>query len=175
MRLRERESTSISEFLKQHKDKLSGRVLDFGCGQQPYRRIVERAGGTYTGYDGKSFPGSVVTEDVGPSWSQITTRKYDAVMMTQVWQYMEPHVLGSLLCDLAGGVALRPGGWLLATGPTNWPVVEPDDLWRFTTSGVSQLLTRAQFESSLVEPRFSVRTEGVNWSVGWQATAQSAA
>ena len=173
MKLRERERVSISDFLASHKDKLSGNVLDIGCGQQPYKKIIEKAGGKYTGHDGKDFPGSVVSENVGPSWSQISLRTYDAVMMTQVWQYVEPYVLESMLMDLASGIALKPGGWLLATGPTNWPVVEADDLWRLTTSGVSHLLTRAGFDHSYVEPRFAVRAEGVNWPVGWQATARS--
>ena len=115
MKLRERERSSIEAFLQEHADKLNGRVLDFGCGHQPYRQLVKNEGGTYTGHDGQSFPGSVVVENVGPSWSQISLRTYDTVMMTQVWQYMEPHVLESLLSDFASGVALKPGGsrWIV--------------------------------------------------------------
>lgn len=173
MKLHQRERKSIADFLQENADKLAGKVLDLGCGQQPYRRLIKNAGGNYTGHDGKGFPGSVVDEDVGPSWSQLSTRQFDAVVMTQVWQYMEPDVLSALLCDLASGIALRSGGWLLATGPTNWPVKEPDDLWRYTPSGVEFLLARAGFVEWNVEPRFSVKAESVEWLVGWQAFARS--
>ena len=175
MKLRERERSSIETFLLEHADKLSGRVLDFGCGLQPYRQLVKNEGGTYTGHDGQSFPGSVVVENVGPSWSQISLRTYDTVMMTQVWQFMEPHVLESLLSDFASGVALKPGGWLLATGPTNWPHIEPDDLWRFTTSGVRHLLHRAGFEQIHVDSRFELHLANVEWTAGWGAAARSPA
>lgn len=173
MKLRERERQSIADFLQENADKLAGRVLDLGCGMQPYRWLVKNAGGVYTGHDGKSFPGSVVSEDVGPSWSQLSLRHFDAVMMTQVWQYMEPDVLSLLLCDLASGLVLESGGWLLATGPTNWPVKEPDDLWRFTPAGVEWLLARAGFVEWEVAPRFAVAAESVQWSVGWTALARS--
>ena len=148
-------------------------MLDFGCGLEPYRRIVKKAGGVYTGHDGKNFPGSVVAEDVGPSWTQLSTRQFDAVIMTQVWQYVDPYVLHSLLYDFSRGVALRPGGWLLATGPTNWPVVENDDLWRLTPSGAEHILDKAGFDEISVAPRFAVKVENVSWSVGWQAVARS--
>jgi Methyltransferase domain len=173
VKLHEREQQSIVDFLLEHADKLAGNVLDIGCGLQPYRGLVKDAGGTYTGYDSGSFPGSVVVENVGPSWSQITLRHYDAVLMTQVWEYMEPYVLSHLLEDLADDVVLRAGGWLLATGPTNWPAVEPEDLWRFTTSGVLHLLSEAGFEEIAVESRHAVKVADVWWSCGWAAAARS--
>lgn len=170
--LREAEAQSIRGFLKSHSDKLTGRVLDIGCGQQPYRDIVEAAGGTYLGWDRPDLPGSVGA-DAGPDWDDLEFAGFDAVMFTQVWQYVPLGALCDALYDLAHGRSvLAPAGWLLATGPTNWPVVEQDDLHRFTTSGVLQLLHDAGFGYIEVHPRHAIEHGGEKWSCGWGAAAR---
>lgn len=174
MSLRTEESASIRVFLESQAEKFAGaRVLDIGCGKQPYRRIVEDAGGTYTGMDDPDYPGSTVIERVGPTWAELPREPFDVVLMTQVWQYMTISILSYTLHDLARGWPLSQGGWLLTTGPTNWPVVEPDDLHRFTLHGVESLLKDAGFTVPTIFYRHSILYEGEKWQCGWAAVAHS--
>lgn len=172
MSLRDRETETIARFLTFHADKLAGRVLDLGCGHQPYRQLIEECGGTYFPFDRDDYPGTLGV-NVGLFGTE-GWRDFDAVVMTQVWQYMPIGALQDLLYDMAHdrGV-LAPGGWLLATGPTNWPVVEHDDLWRFTPGGVLALLAEAGFLLIQVEPRHLVIAEGEKWLCGWGVAARS--
>jgi len=95
-------------------------------------------------------------------------------MMTQVWQYIGLSALKLKLALLASGQdILAPGGWLLATGPTNWPVVEDADLHRFTPAGVVQLLGDADFPLVEVHPRHHIEHGGERWLCGWSAVARS--
>lgn len=178
MNLRLAEAQSIRDFLNEHADKLGGRVLDLGCGQQPYRDIIENAGGTYDGHDRPDYPGSVVSEPTEPledSYHFHPEARWDTVVMTQVWQYMRLPVLTDLLGELAYGERLlRPGGWLLATGPTNWPVIEKDDLHRFTMMGVLSLLSDAGFPSVEITERHHIEHGAEKWSCGWAVAARSA-
>ena len=170
--IRDLERRSISEFLVSQGDKLHGQVLDIGCGKQPYRNIVESFGGTYHGFDRESFAGSVVDEDIGEYWDLCD--EVDTVMMTQVWQYIPIHVLKDMLCKLASGDwSLKAGGWFLATGPTNWPLVEETDLHRFTAKGAEALLDTTRFKEIQVEERASIEVEGERWPLGWKAVARA--
>jgi hypothetical protein len=127
---------------------LAGRVLDFGCGLQPYREIVEANGGQYTGYDRKSFRGSVVREDVGGN-AEVGAGPWASILCTQVLQYVtHPDVMiRGFYTDLHPA-----NGYLVLTYPTHWPELR-DELWRFTKLGVDKMLTDAGFKVVRHEPR----------------------
>jgi hypothetical protein len=170
--IRTLERNSIERFLTDNADKLQGRVLDIGCGQQPYRNIVESFGGEYIGYDRAGHAGSVTSEDIGDYWDLV--EDVDTAMMTQVWQYIPTYVLRDMLSKLASGDwSLKPGGWYLATGPTNWPLVEMTDLHRFTVKGVEGFLDAAGFREIHVEERASIEVQGERWPLGWKAVARA--
>jgi SAM-dependent methyltransferase len=97
------------------------------------------------------------------------TGQFDTVICTQVLQYVDDPV--TALEHMR--YHLRDGGWLLLTGPTNWPVVEDTDKWRFTLHGAVLILLRAGFRNTTVEPRADVKFEGERWSLGWQASGQA--
>lgn len=164
--LREHERDSIEAFVELHLDKLSGRVLDYGCGRQPYRRLVQRAGGDYTPYDRVAFPACVAHTSTGPD--NPLGGDFDAILCTQVIQYV--HSPLQLLTDFSG--ALSPGGWLVMTGPTNWPEVESEDLWRFTQRGIMTLLVAAGFYLVNVSTRASLVVNDIKMSLGWGAIAR---
>ena len=103
MNLRDRDRASIHAYLLENSDLLTGRVLDFGAGRQPYRDVIEGAGGEYVPYDRTAFPGSCAEAD-----SPDPVGVFDAVVVTQVVQYLLAPVeefrwMRSLV---------RPGGWL---------------------------------------------------------------
>lgn len=163
--LREVERDSIRRFVEANSRLLTGRVVDFGCGRSPYRYAVEDAGGVYVGFDRAAFPANVSGRDLGPDdWGDV-----DAVLMTQVLQYLpDPGDVLYALCEvLCGG----DPAVLVMTGPTTWPVVEPEDLWRFTPAGVRVLLEQAGFSAVEVGERWSTWVGQVPLLIGWQAVA----
>lgn len=134
------ENASIRAFLARHAGLLDGAVLDYGCGRQPYRDIVEAAGGAYTGYDRAELPANMSGVDVGAGLP--LSYWWNAIICTQVIQFVpEP---AEFLSDLRR--ALGTGGALLLTWPTNWPEVNDTDLHRFTAAGMGRLLADAGFK-----------------------------
>ena len=127
-------------------------VLDVGCGNRPYRDLFE--GCRYIGTD-------YFTEDTRPDAIMDATRlalgddRFDIVFCTQVIEHVP---------DPAALVAethrvLRPGGWLVLTGPFWWPHhEEPHDFHRFTRYGFANLLRRAGYAE------FEITPEGGDWA-----------
>lgn len=166
--IRELERNSIREFVESCSEHFRGRrVIDVGCGRQPYREIVEAAGGKYVPYDRASFPANVSGEDVGGEWVRAGAQ---AVLCTQVVQYWP---------DPSSGFrgmyfAMERGGPLVMTGPTTWPLVEPEDLHRLTPAGARALCEQAGFTVERCEPRGELALDGglVLW-LGWGIVARA--
>lgn len=156
--LREIERASIRAFVQSAADEgyLSGRVLDFGCGQSPYMEVITAAGGDYWGYDSYDYPGNVPAAQGSvyyEPWNPLSGEEeyWQAILCTQVIQYLpiypyyDENSVQSVLSGFCAG--LEPGkGHLVMTYPTNWPEVEPEDLHRFTKAGMERLLKQAGFE-----------------------------
>jgi hypothetical protein len=132
--IRQLERASIRAFVESAVSEFHGRVLDYGCGLQPYRQIVESAGAEYHGWDRAHFPANVSVDDVGDV--ALLAYRYDTILCTQVAQYW-PDPAAELRKIRA---VTRKGGALVLTYPTSWDVIEPDDLWRFTRPGMERLL-----------------------------------
>lgn len=169
--LRDLERTSIRQFVEGCAPHLTGRVLDLGCGQQPYRDIVQGAGGIYVGYDRLRFPANVSGADIGDELAPDDHAIFDAVLSTQVIQYVDyPQEWLAKVAQI-----LVPGGVLVLTGPTSWPCTENDDLWRFTSPGARRLLERAGFivDGEIVY-RATVGEEfGADFRLGFGAVARA--
>lgn len=133
-------SLAMSEFA----DKLSGRLLDVGCGSKPYKSlfVVEdyvgldidsentRLSGTADKlYDGKDFP----FED----------NSFDSVLCNQVLEHVfNPQ---DFLSEI--NRVLKPGGRLLLTVPFVWDEHEqPYDFARYSTFGLRALLEGGGFK-----------------------------
>lgn len=163
--LRDRDRASIRAYLEQHADLLTGRVLDFGSGKQPYRDVVERVGGVYVPFDRTDFPASTAEHD-----EQIPVGPFDAVICNQVVQYLDNPV--RVLADLRR--MMTPGAYLLMTGPTNWPIVEREDLWRFTPAGITRMLDGAGWVEIEAEQREVFVAEcDARWPIGFQVKARA--
>ncbi len=151
--LSEVENSTIREFVRSCGDHLGGSVLDYGCGKQPYRTIVEDHGGTYVGYDRKEFGGNVSGRDIGKLGGE-----FDAILCTQVLPYV--HEVGEALFDLRE--MLITGGRLILTYSAAWPVIR-DELWHFTKIGMEALLEQAGFTVERHDLRHDLGFDG--WSV----------
>jgi SAM-dependent methyltransferase len=153
--VRQVEKASIYTFMKNAAEAgmLTGKVLDFGAGAQPYAALVS---GEYRPYEkGSLWPDSPV----------------DVIMCNQVVQYLSsPSVyFGQFYA------ALNPGGRLVMTYPTNWDEVETDDLHRFTKSGMSKLLIQAGFVIEYHQLRARVQIRNFNFPLGYGVIARKPA
>lgn len=158
------EKPSIEVFVQDAADcdYLSGRVLDYGCGEQPYRYLIERSiFNAYIGFD-------PAVPDYSDDWRP--KGPFDAILCTQVIQYLEyPQ---DVLREFKQ--SLRNGGHLVITGPTSWPIVEANDYWRFTPNGAVRLLERCGFSISITSRRGDFAFGNDNrWCLGWGIVARA--
>lgn len=122
---------------------LNGRLLDVGCGSQPYRRYFQeldyvgldidteanrQAGVADYFYDGSHFP--------------FADGAFDSVLCNQVLEHVfNPQ---EFLAEI--GRVLRPGGRLLLTVPFVWDEHEqPYDFARYTTFGLRHMFEQQGF------------------------------
>jgi SAM-dependent methyltransferase len=136
-----------------------GKVVDVGCGAQPFRSLLP-AEAQYVGLDieaaGERF-GYEVPDTIhfdGGKWPA-EANGADLVLCTEVLEHvLEPR---ALLAE--AHAALRPGGLLLLTVPfaARWHFV-PYDYWRFTPSSLEHLLERAGFGEIVVHARGNALT-----------------
>jgi hypothetical protein len=154
--LRDLERESIRSFVAQAASEgyLQSAVLDYGCGKQPYREIVEAQlplGGVYQPFDQQRFPGNVSGENIGEGVPDVEG------LLGRFW-----HVL-------------REGGHLVMTYVTNWAEVEPGDLHRHTRAGMERLLIESGFKIIQHTPReiAAVTLDGENLYAGYGVVARA--
>jgi SAM-dependent methyltransferase len=129
--------------LQPHLARLSGEVLDVGCGRKPYRAFVPAAryvgldidspvtralGAADVFYDGRQFP--------------FGDASFDGVLCSQVFEHVfnPEEFLGEI------HRVLRPGGQLVLAVPFVWDEHEqPHDFARYSSFGLRALLERNGF------------------------------
>ena len=121
--LRDGNRAAVGDFVAKHRQYLTGKVLDFGCGPQPYKHLVD---GEYVPFD----------PDYGRKPAE-PTGVYDAILITQVLQFVEnpAETLRRLMAD-----HLKVGGHFVITYHTSWYEAQAADTWRISTRGMERLL-----------------------------------
>jgi SAM-dependent methyltransferase len=114
------------------------RVLDVGCGNQPFRVRLEAFGYAYTGMDleqNESKTVDVMAAIDQPPPPQLTqSGPFELILCTEVLEHVTDWPAS--FRHLAG--LLAPGGRLLVTCPFFWPLhEEPYDFWRPTTHALT--------------------------------------
>lgn len=125
--------------------RLSGTVLDFGAGSQPYRPLLKNCS-SYVSleydtpqnrerkvanifYDGQTIP--------------VDANSYDGILSTQTLE----HVPNPDIIVAEWARVLKKGGMLLITMPFMWPEHEmPYDFQRYSSGGLRLLLEKSGFE-----------------------------
>ncbi len=126
--------------------RLAGNVLDFGCGQKPYRSLftnadcytgldIEQSGHEHTGEDiDVYYDGKVIPFDDG---------SFDHVFATEVFEHV--FNIDEVLPEIRR--VTRIGGRLLVTCPFVWPEHErPYDFARYTSFGIRHILEQHGYE-----------------------------
>jgi trans-aconitate methyltransferase len=166
--IRHLENQSIQQFLEHCGEFIKGRVLDYGCGDQRYRNLVESFDARYQGYDRAQYPGSVTKgKDIGGDNVLVVT--WDTILCTQVMQFVPDPP--DLLHEMHG--ALRDKGHLVMTYPTNWCEQEDGDFFRFTKQGMEYLLTEVGFTVVRHERRADIDVGGFVFSLGGGVVAKA--
>ena len=132
---------AIGRFLHGHRDKVRGRLLDLGCGNQPYRQWYEPLAARRVTLDAAPLRG--VTVQGVADRLPFASGAFDTILATEVLEHVEDAEMA------ANEIArvLRPGGFVLATVPFLYPTHEaPYDNRRFTHYGLRSLFERRGFD-----------------------------
>lgn len=140
----------IFEGIRRHAPRLSGRMMDFGCGSKPYRDLfhvqeyvgvdIEVSGHASAHkradvfYDGQTLP--------------FSDGCFDSILASEVLEHV--FNLDMILAEMAR--VIRPGGIALITIPFAWDQHEvPYDFARYTEWGIKHLLERHGFSVEVQE------------------------
>lgn len=132
---------AIGEWLADVADVFTGRLLDAGAGNQPYREWYEPRVDQVVAVDAAPIDGLSALAFA----NQLPFRdaSFDTVLSTQVWEHVEDP--GAAARETFR--VLRPGGHLVVTVPFFYPTHEaPYDFGRFTRYGLTAVLRNAGFE-----------------------------
>lgn len=131
-----------------------GKILDVGCGAQPFRPLLGKDT-IYTGLDtndAKAHFGYEIPDTVYYDGDKVPfdNETFDVVLCTETME----HVLDCSRFVSELNRVLRPGGTLLATVPfsARWHFI-PYDYFRYTPSSLNHLLSEASFENVKVYAR----------------------
>jgi SAM-dependent methyltransferase len=128
------------------------RVLDVGCGRQPFRKLIESLGAPYVGMDVHQTPDHTVAflgQLDGPLPDTILAAgPYDLVLCTEVLEHVANW--SGAFENLAALVA--PGGFLLLTCPHFYQLhEEPYDFWRPTSYAIEHYARQCGFLIQRIE------------------------
>jgi len=120
------------------------RILDVGCGRQPYRVLFPNS--LYIGMDLSIEVRPTIVADA--RYIPLKDESVDCVLCTEVIE----HVFDYELVIQEIRRVLRPGGWLILTAPMSWGLhYEPYDYWRFTPYSLRLILEGAGFQVEHIE------------------------
>ena len=119
-----------------------GRLLDVGCGNEPYRKLFAGRVREHVGCDLVQSSDGRANVLCPATELPFHGGSFDTVLITQVIEHVADHQ--AMLSEAFR--VLRPGGALILSGPMYWPLhEEPFDFFRFTRHGLQFLLERAGF------------------------------
>ncbi len=128
---------AVGRWLARQAPLVHGRLLDLGCGNQPFRQWYEPMVCEVVPVDVAPIPGVVVVDLARPL--PFEDASFDTVLCTQVLE----HVPNAEYAMAEIARLLRPGGHALVTVPFLYPTHEaPYDFWRFTHHGLAGLVRR---------------------------------
>lgn len=124
---------------------MSGRMLDFGCGNKPYKSLFQVT--EYVGLDTHDSGHDHTHDEIDVFYDgkriPFDDAYFDSVLSSEVFEHV--FNLPGVLTEISRVV--KPGGHLLITIPFVWEEHEaPYDFARYTSFGITSLLQEAGFE-----------------------------
>ena len=131
--------------------RLTGELLDVGCGRQPYASYLSHVARKQT-CDFNRKRGEVDFECPADK-IPLPDASLDSIFCTEVLEHVpEPLAVWREFSRL-----LRPGGRVLLATPMYWPAhEEPYDFYRYTEFGLRRLANEAGFDVEKIYPRGGV-------------------
>lgn len=141
---------SLRRSIRDRAQQVQGRLLDIGCGTQPYRNLFEHVTGTV---NLDMPPNREVDVQANGMMLPFRGGVFDSVLCNQVLEHVtEP---SQLFAEIAR--VLRPNGVLLLTTPQTWGLhFEPYDFYRFTRYGLQYLAQKHGLEVVELAPTCGV-------------------
>ncbi len=145
-----------------------GRFIDLGCGDMPFRNLIEPSATSYDSLD--LMPGDdaiTYTADI-QNMAEIPDASYESALCLEVLEHLpDPFRAAREIMRV-----LSPGGTLIASVPHLSRIHEaPNDYYRFTEYGFRELLEKAGFQVELMQRRGGLATFlGHQISVVWLGT-----
>jgi SAM-dependent methyltransferase len=133
-----------NRFFETIRPKLSGTVVDLGCGTMPYRSEILAQNCRYVGVDWTHSYHGVQPDVVSDMNVEVSlpNQSADAVISFSALEHL--HQPAAMLSEAHR--ILKPGGALFMQVPFQWEVHEaPYDYYRFTRHGLAKLLSDAGF------------------------------
>jgi ubiquinone/menaquinone biosynthesis C-methylase UbiE len=141
--------------------RLHGRLLDVGCGSQPYRVLFEQVSSEIVACDYSPEVKGIDFHCPADSIPQ-ASESFHSVVSTEVLEHVP--FPDKALAEFWR--ILRPGGHVLLSVPCYWPPHElPYDFFRYPLHGIVALAERAGFRVVEVVPR------GGKWALWGQVGA----
>lgn len=141
----------IRHFIERHADRLGDDVLEIGSRMTNEKAwwIVNRdlAKGKWTGIDMQEGHGVDQVVDIHSPPDEWTGR-FSGVLCSEVLEHVaRPWLALPKLREM-----MKPGGWMVVTTLTSFPIHGfPDDFYRYTPSGLKLLLEDAGFKNVVTE------------------------
>ena len=136
---------AIHRGIKKYSDTLGGKLLDFGCGNKPYKqlfRVDEYLGIELEHNEGHDNPSDKADDFYDGNRLPYEDDTFDCVFSTEVFEHV--FNLEDMLKEI--NRVHKNGGLLLVTMPFVWHEHEmPNDFARYTSSGIRSLLEKSHY------------------------------
>jgi SAM-dependent methyltransferase len=132
--------------LKEKATKLSGKLLDFGCGSKPYKSLFTNVQ-EYIGLDMENEGHSHKMEQIDVYYDGKTIpfedNHFDSIFSSEVFEHIFD--LEPILAEI--NRVLKKDGQMLVSVPFAWNEHEiPNDFGRYTSFGLEHILKKSGFE-----------------------------
>ncbi|MDF1548083.1 MAG: class I SAM-dependent methyltransferase [Bacteroidales bacterium] len=137
---------SLYYSIKKYAPSLEGELLDFGCGDKPYKSLFNKVE-KYIGLDIENEAHSHEKEEIDVYYDGRTipfnNGHFDVVFSSEVFEHVFD--IENVINEIHR--VIKPGGKLFITVPFTWNEHEiPNDFGRYTSFGIRHLLEKNGFE-----------------------------